>query len=81
MNSLNPNHPVSMMFTDQWHKVAALMMHKQGVKEIKITEMDLHTFPPGLCITVGEINGEIVLRLVTPEEGARLAREAGGLPS
>lgn len=39
---LNPSNPVTAGLHDHWHKLAAMLMIKQGLKEITITEADLN---------------------------------------
>jgi hypothetical protein len=38
---LNPSHPVTSGLQDQWHKLLAIHMRKQGLKEITITQNDI----------------------------------------
>lgn len=80
MKALNPNHPVTRMLDDQWHKLAALAVLKAG-GHVVITMEDLLAFAPGdLNITVQELPDGIHLRIVDRAEAERLARKEGGLP-
>lgn len=45
MSEINPNHPVTQEMREQWHKIVALMMVHFGIKEFRITEVMLQTFP------------------------------------
>jgi len=78
---LNPNHPVVEETRDQWHKLCAILMHKFGRKHVEITSSDIDTLAySGQAIVIDMRGGRCVLRLVSMEEGQRLAREEGGLP-
>jgi len=84
MKELNPNHPVTREFHEQWHKVCALVMIKLGVREVHIDEDDIRRLadePGGCNITMRVRNEVIILKLVDDAEAERLAREDGGLPS
>lgn len=78
----NPNHPVVKETQEQWYKLCAILMHKQGLTEVEITAADIDAFMHSgrANITVHPKHDRYILRLVSDEEGARLAREAGGLP-
>jgi len=81
MSELNPNHPVTQQARDQWHKFAAILMHKFGKTAVEITIEDIENLSDGeSCIVVDERGGKCVLRLMTMAEGEKLAREEGGLP-
>jgi hypothetical protein len=81
--ALNPNHPVVREAQDQWYKLCAIMIHKQGLTEIKITAKDIEAFMASgrANITIYPKEDTITLRLVTEEEAQKLARQAGGLPN
>lgn len=86
MSELNPNHPVTAMVHDHWHKIVALLIHKFDLGDVLITMDDL------LALQL-DFNGEMPavllhdkadgmhLKIVTEVEAAHLAREHGGLPS
>jgi len=58
---LNPEHPVTKATNGQWHKIAALMMIKEGKTEMMITEEDIKNMDPDTCITViGRPDGILV---------------------
>lgn len=83
-HELNPNHPVTMAAHDHWHKIVALlmMMREETEVEIPVSEIQKHLTddPAEMKVVVLQDTGRsLVLRLVTLEEGQRLAREAGGL--
>lgn len=83
MAELNPNHPVTREVHDLWHKIAALMLHKSGKKEMRITLADLQAWEreyPNGAIVIKANNLDFHLWLITQEEGADLARKEGGLP-
>ena len=78
---LNPNHPTTIAMRDQWHKIAALMMLKFGVKKVEFTEADIEKFSrASLNIAVGEFGGVLQVWLVGDAEAESLARQEGGLP-
>lgn len=84
MAALNPNHPTTRAMEGQWHAVLAIVMHKLGVTELAISDADVRSLTPGTGVAVQDgKNGDGLLHvwLVSPEEGKRLAREQGGLPS
>ena len=78
---LNPNHPVTVRMRDQWHKILALVMLKQGLKKVTITPEDIRDGDGKLNVAVGEFgNGLEVWLLVDDAEAVELARREGGLP-
>lgn len=78
---INPNHPVTRQAHDHWHKVAAILMMRLGVDVLEITEDDVSKLGNNEKAVVADCRGgKFVLRLVTMEEGEKLAREAGGMP-
>lgn len=78
MNELNPNHPVTSAMRDQWHKLAAILMHKHGLTHVVITSEDMESMGSEMCVMVQASADGIHLRLITMAEGERLAREQGG---
>jgi hypothetical protein len=84
---LNPNHPVTRTLHDHWHKIAAILLMKLIADdgrhaELEITEQDVidltEMLGPGGAIIADTRGGRLVLRAVTGDEAAALAREAGG---
>ena len=79
----NPNHPVTRTLHDEWHKLTAMVMHKQGLSSIQITVADIESlvekYGDGAGVVADARGGGLVLRLVTAEEADRIAREEGGL--
>jgi hypothetical protein len=84
MSEINPNHPMTRAVHDHWHKFVAILLHKFGKKEITISLQDVmamrEEFNDDVIVIAQEKGENIVLRLVTGEEGRRLARAEGGLP-
>ena len=80
-DELNPNHPATREVHDHWHKIAALMMFKMGVKRYVITPDEVFkAFKADLNITVKFSDEQgIILTLVDSTEAGRLARQEGGL--
>lgn len=82
----NPNHPVVQALDDQWHKLAAIVLFKYRdvlPNTIVITGADIEAFiRSGLTnIVAHDRRDGMHLSLVNDDDGMRLAREAGGLPS
>jgi hypothetical protein len=79
----NPNHPVVLQAEGQWHKFAAILLMKMGLDAIEITTADVHALADSdrADIVLDMRHGRCVLRLVTDDEGNRLARKEGGLPA
>lgn len=81
---INPDHPVTRKTHDQWHKICALLMQKFGVTDVKLTESDiakLGEFDGKLAVVIEERATYLRVRIVSMEEGERLAKQEGGLPS
>lgn len=83
---LNPNHPVTQQLHEQWHKLAILIMIKNGDDHVVITGKYLEKlsqiYPGDLpAITICEKEDGIHLRIISQTEGALLARKEGGLPT
>ena len=78
---LNPNNPVLVALRDNWHVVAAVILHKLG-KEIEITNADIEAFRArgGIAVVADARGKGLVLRLTSRAEAERLARGEGGLP-
>lgn len=80
---LNPNHPTTQTLRDHWHKIAILIMRKLGVEHVIITEKDIERLAEheGSYVFAHDQRDGLHIRLVSREEGERLAREHGGLPT
>jgi hypothetical protein len=77
---LNPNHPVTKSAHDQWHKILAVVMLKLNVTHVEITVEDVACLGDGTsAVVVQEINDVMHVRVVTMEEGRKLAKAEGGL--
>lgn len=76
---LNPNHPVTSKVHDHWHKIAAILVNRcpNGETVIPVEEVERVA---GKAITIKETARGIELRVVSMEEGKRLARQEGGSP-
>lgn len=78
---LNPNHPVTRKVHDHWHKIAGVLMVKLGKDAVEITSEDVDALGDNDKAVIADCRGgKFIVRLVTMEEGKRMAREAGGLP-
>lgn len=76
---LNPNHPTTSSIHDHWHKIAAALVNRIPKGKTIVTLMEL-TKLEGKAITIKETPAGLELRIVSMEEGERLARKEGGLP-
>jgi hypothetical protein len=83
MSEINPNHPVTREVHDHWHKIVAILLHKFGYKELRITMADLQAcerdFPDG-AVVIKANNDDFLLWLITADEARELAKREGGLP-
>lgn len=78
---INPNNAAVIRARDQWHKIAAILMVKFDQTAVEITLADVDILGDNeRAVVIDERGGKLVIRLVTMEEGERLAREDGGLP-
>lgn len=78
---VNPNHPVTTEMRNQWHKLLAIVMHKNGLKDVEITIDDVAALGDYEHAVVADTrDGEFHVRLVTMEEGMKLAKTQGGFP-
>lgn len=80
---LNPNHKVVRQARDQWHKIAALIMVKLGLTELKITPDDINKIAAGNVNIVLDARGEsetgiLTIRIVDDKAADELARKEGG---
>lgn len=82
LHELNPHHAVTDTMREQWAKVVALLMYRDGDFETVIPADVVHRAcadPRGLNIAI-QIDDErgITLRLVGHAEAERLADREGG---
>ncbi len=77
--TLNPNNPVARASFDNWHKIAALIMHKCGVKHLELKSEDIDALNAS-CANIGiaDDKGYIEIFLLTPEETAKALKKHGG---
>ena len=80
---LNPNHKVVQQAHDHWHKIAAMILLKQGLTELEFTLADVEKMAAGNINIVldarGEsLTGKLVVRLVDDKTAAEMARKEGG---
>jgi hypothetical protein len=76
MMELNPNHPMTAGVHDHWYKLAAMLVNRIPGQRTVITEDEIRRMD-GKAITMKETAAGIELRIVTMEEGERLANEEG----
>jgi hypothetical protein len=77
---VNPNHPVTQLMNDQWHKVAALLMCSFGITEFKITPEVIKKLPQGMAIAANSKPDALYIQLVDEKTAEKLAKQAGGMP-
>lgn len=84
---MNPHHQTLQSLREHWHVIIALLIVKHGElaaggrRELVITQNDFLAFPKDACVTVQELHDGLHLRLVSAEEGMRIAKREGGLPT
>jgi hypothetical protein len=82
MTELNPNHPTTQMLSDQWAKIAAILIRKMDTRHVIITAEDITELSnTSSNIAVQELEDGLHLRLVDDVTAKRLAAENGGLPN
>jgi hypothetical protein len=78
---LNPHNRASQLARESWYKIAAILMMKFDKTAVEITEEDVKKLGDNTnCIVADTRGGKFFVRLVSMEEGERLAREQGGIP-
>jgi hypothetical protein len=84
----NPNNPTTRRMQDNqdmYAKLLACVLWKYRdvlPADVVITEADIVELSGGLCaLVVDDSKGRIRLSVVDHDEGARIAKRAGGLPS
>lgn len=80
---LNPNHPVVRQSRDNWHKIAALIMIKMGLKDLELTIDDVNKLADGNINIVLDARGKdpkrpLWVRIVDDKTAAEMARVEGG---
>jgi hypothetical protein len=75
---INPNHPVTKEMHDLWHRMVGVLLWKHCGGKDTITVADMRGFNAANpdCAVIFHAHPETVeLKIVTVEEGLRLARE------
>ncbi len=77
---LNPTNPVTLRAHGEWHKIAALIMVKFGLDEVKITPDDIAKLVAGNVNIVLDARGEretgcLTLRIVDDKTAAKLVED------
>jgi hypothetical protein len=81
MAELNPNHPVTQMTHDNWHKIVGVIMLKFGVTDVEIESDDVLRLGDNEKAVVADCRGgRFIIRVVGMDEARKLARKEGGLP-
>lgn len=83
---INPNHPVTQEFRELWFKLCAILVARNGTETL-VTAEEVErwstAYPDHVIVVkpVGEQGRNLLLAIVTRQEGERLAGEEGGLPA
>lgn len=78
---LNPNNRAASAARGQWHKIAALIMHKMGVTHVEIKSEDVDALlASGRNIGIGDERGYMEVFLLTPDETKEMLKKHGGMP-
>ena len=84
MSELNPNHPVTLLAHNEWHKLCGCLLAKWGLPSVEITEADVMAMAQeigeGGAIALDCRGGRMVIRLLRKAEAEQLAKQEGGLP-
>jgi hypothetical protein len=81
MAELNPNHPVTQMTHDNWHKIVGVIMLKFDVTDVEILAEDVARIGDNDKAVVADCRGgKFVIRVMNQKQAAALARKEGGLP-
>lgn len=80
---LNPNHKVVRQAHDHWHKIAALIMVKLGLKELRLNMDDVMKISGGNVNIMLDARGEsetgyMTIRIVDDKTADEMARLEGG---
>ncbi len=79
MGELNPNHPVTAALHDSHHKIVGMLMQHYGITEFEVTSAKIERLE-GMAVLLDARGGRLRVRLISMEEGERIARREGGLP-
>lgn len=72
-----PHHPIVKATADQWHKIAAILMHKFKTDHEVITVEDLRGLEDGTkTIVIQELSDGLHIRFVDNETANRILRQA-----
>ena len=78
---VNPNHPVTQLVREHWHKIAALIMLKMQLKVVEFSLAEVEQLgKEETNIVFHATETTIFVRLVSNEEAKTIARRVGGLP-
>lgn len=80
MSELNPNHPVTRAVSDQWHKIAALLVNKSG-GHVVTSASDFSDLGLDKAIVVWELPDGLHLTIIDNQQAALMACQHEGLPS
>ena len=77
---INPNHAVTRAVSDHWHKIAAILLMKFGVKEVIITSEDIAKMQSDVVIAIESKKDHFKVWLTDMKTAQELVRKEGGLP-
>lgn len=81
MSEINPNHPVTQMTRDNWHKIVGVLMLKFGVTDVEIEIDDVLRMGDNEKAVVADCRGgRFIIRVMDNKQAVALARKEGGLP-
>ena len=77
-DEINPSNPVVAAARDNWHKIAAMIMWKTGLKEVVITDEDIDEMNKGgfVGIAISEKGKNLCVHFVQGEGVHRLVSGA-----
>lgn len=70
---LNPDSATLTQVQEHWMKIAALLVWKLAPNGVTLTAEDIASFPPDRALLTWGHRGSFEFKLVTEEEGKRLA--------
>jgi hypothetical protein len=88
---VNPNHPMTKLARENWHKICALLMQKMEAEhkipglsdyQVEITVGEIQRLSDrNLAVVIQERKERLFIRLMPIADAEKLAREEGGMPA
>lgn len=78
-DEINPDHPTTKGISDQWHKIAALILYKIGWDEILLTVDDVERglAEGSMAVVAHETKDGLKIKRMTMADALVYARESG----